>query len=64
VLTKYGLLSLLPIITKEVKKTGDNLVQGFGPTTTAGDREVFVNTNDIVFDTNATYSSSNDTDCQ
>jgi hypothetical protein len=46
------------------KKTGNNLVQGFGPTTTAGDREVFVNTNDIVFDTNATYSSSNDTDCQ
>jgi len=37
------------------KKVGNTFVQGFGPVTVTGDKETFVNSNDVVFDSKLTF---------
>jgi len=46
------------------KKAGENIVQGFGPSILADDKELFVNTNDIIFDSNFVFSVSAEADCK
>ena len=46
------------------KKINQNLMQGYGPMVFAGDKEIFDNTNNVVYDQNTIFSISSLEDCK